>query len=551
MTQPPILWWKRAVVYQIYPRSFYDSNGDGIGDLKGILEKIDYIQSLGVDAIWLNPIFRSPYDDGGYDISDYRAIHEEFGSMEDFDRLLAALHSRGLKLIIDVVLNHSSDEHAWFIESRKSKTNPYRDYYFWRPGKGKMPPNNWPSFFGGSAWQYDSATDEYYLHLFSKKQPDLNWEHPRLRGELADIMEFWLQKGVDGLRLDVISAISKQTDFPDTDTPDFNHTIRKYYANGPRLKEFIAEMRARVWSRHQCMTVGEGPGITPANALDYLDEDRGLNMIFHFGHMFMDQGPGGRFDPIPWTLRDFKQVFVTWNEALKQNGWGSVFLGNHDFARMVSRWGNDGEYWRASATLLLTLLLTQRGTPFVYAGDEIGMKNLTLSAVAESKDIETRNGWREAQTRGISEADFLQVANYSGRDNARSPFQWSSQPHAGFTTGEPWMGVNPNFLSLNAAAQENDSQSVLNYFRRLVEFRKQHPVLAEGEYLPHVHEKEQVFAYTRQTPEEKLLVVMNFSNQPLTLDVSWLPETAVWQFGNEPMPNQNTWQPWQVAIYKV
>ena len=343
---PSIPWWKRAVVYQIYPRSFYDSNGDGIGDLNGIIEKIDYIHSLGVDALWLNPIFRSPYDDGGYDISDYMAIHEEFGTMEDFDRLLAAVHSRGLKLIIDVVLNHSSDEHAWFIESRKSKDNPYRDYYFWRKGHGTQPPNNWPSFFGGSAWQYDNATGEYYLHLFSKKQPDLNWEHPPLRAALAAMMEFWLAKGVDGLRLDVISAISKQTNFPNTDTTDFNETIRKYYANGPRLKEFISEMRHRVWDKYNCMTVGEGPGITPANAPDYLDQNHGLNMIFHFGHMFMDQGPGGRFDPIPWTLQDFKQVFVTWNEALKQNGWGSVFLGNHDFARMVSRWGNDREHWR-------------------------------------------------------------------------------------------------------------------------------------------------------------------------------------------------------------
>lgn len=548
---PSIPWWKRAVVYQIYPRSFYDSNGDGIGDLNGIIEKIDYIHSLGVDALWLNPIFRSPYDDGGYDISDYMAIHEEFGTMEDFDRLLAAVHSRGLKLIIDVVLNHSSDEHAWFIESRKSKDNPYRDYYFWRKGHGTQPPNNWPSFFGGSAWQYDNATGEYYLHLFSKKQPDLNWEHPPLRAALAAMMEFWLAKGVDGLRLDVISAISKQTNFPNTDTTDFNETIRKYYANGPRLKEFISEMRHRVWDKYNCMTVGEGPGITPANAPDYLDQNHGLNMIFHFGHMFMDQGPGGRFDPIPWTLQDFKQVFVTWNEALKQNGWGSVFLGNHDFARMVSRWGNDREHWRASATLLLTLMLTQRGTPFVYAGDEIGMKNLTLGAIEESKDIETLNGWREARARGVAEADFLKVANYSGRDNARSPFQWSAQPHAGFTTGQPWMGVNPNYPKLNAAQQEADTESVLQYFRKLIRFRKAYPVLADGEYLPFTHEKEQIFAYVRQAPEEKLLVVMNFSNQPLTLEASWLPATAVWLFGNESAPQQSTWQPWQVGIYKL
>lgn len=551
MSEPSLPWWKQAVVYQIYPRSFYDSNGDGVGDLPGILEKIDYIASLGVDAVWLNPIFRSPYDDGGYDISDYRAIHEEFGTMADFDRLLAALHSRGIKLIIDVVLNHSSDEHAWFIESRKSKTSPYRDYYFWRPGNGDQPPNNWPSFFGGSAWQWDGATGEYYLHLFSAKQPDLNWEHTNLRRELAAIMEFWLQKGVDGLRLDVISAISKQTHFPDTDTPDFNETIRRYYANGPRLKEYIAEMRREVWSNYPCMTVGEGPGITPQNALEYLDADRGLNMIFHFGHMFMDQGPGGRFDPIPWTLQDFKQVFSTWTKALGDKGWGSIFLGNHDFARMVSRWGNDTVHWRASATMLLTLMLTQRGTPFVFAGDEIGMKNLTLMNLAESRDIETRNGWRAAQARGVAEADFLKVANYSGRDNARSPFQWAAVANGGFSEGQPWMQVNSNYQELNAAVQESDRGSVLNYFRDLIRFRKQHAVLATGAYEPLPYPEEQIFAYRRIAADEKMLVVMNFSNLPLTLEATWLPADAVWQFGNEPAPHHSVWLPWQVAIYQL
>jgi oligo-1,6-glucosidase len=382
-------WWKESIVYQIYPRSFKDSNGDGIGDLRGVIEKLDYIKSLGVDAVWLNPIFKSPNDDGGYDISDYYAIQPEFGTMADFDELLAGLHKRDLKLIIDLVLNHSSDEHEWFQQSRKSKTNPYRDYYFWKPGKDSNPPNNWPSFFGGSAWQYDETTDEYYLHLFSRKQPDLNWENPKLRNEVNQLMKFWLDKGVDGLRLDVISAISKRTDFPDTDTPDFNETIRKFYSNGPRLREFIAESREKLWNHYNIVTVGEGPGITPQNALDYLDEKQGLNMIFHFGHMFMDQGPGGRFDPKPWTMQEFKQVFKTWNETFATRGWGSVFLGNHDFPRMLSRWGNDKQYRDESAKLLLTLLLTMRGTPFIYMGDEIGMTNTELQSVSESKDIES------------------------------------------------------------------------------------------------------------------------------------------------------------------
>ncbi len=362
------IWWKEAIVYQIYPRSFKDSNGDGVGDLRGIIEKLDYIKSLGVDAVWLNPIYKSPNDDGGYDISDYYSVQPEFGTMEDFDELLKGLHQRKLKLIMDLVLNHSSDEHPWFQESRKSQDNPYRDYYFWKPGKNGGPPNNWPSFFGGSAWQPDEATGEYYLHLFSRKQPDLNWENPVLREELNRLMKFWLDKGVDGLRLDVISAISKRTDFPDTDTPDFNETIRKYYANGPRLKEFISEAREKVWDHYDVMTVGEGPGITPQNAKDYLDDDHGLNMIFHFGHMFMDQGPGGRFDPVPWSMKDFKQVFKTWDDAFKEKGWGSVFLGNHDFARMVSRWGNDREYWETVIKVVDHIIAYHAGYNFHFSG---------------------------------------------------------------------------------------------------------------------------------------------------------------------------------------
>jgi len=544
-------WWKSAVVYQIYPRSFYDSNGDGIGDLRGIIQKLDYLQSLGIDAVWLNPVFQSPGDDGGYDISDYRAILPEFGTLADFDELLNALHQRGLRLIIDLVLNHSSDEHAWFIESQSSKGSPYRDYYFWRDGKGDLPPNNWPSFFGGSAWQFHEATGQYYLHLFSKKQPDLNWENPALRNELADVMRFWLDKGVDGLRLDVISAISKQTAFPDADTTDFNEIIRRYYANGPRLKEFIAGMRHKVWNDYGCMTVGEGPGITPQNAIDYLDEQHGLDMIFHFGHMFIDQGPGGRFDPVPWSVRQFKEVFITWNQALRLRGWGSVFLGNHDFPRMVSRWGNDHRYWRESATLLLTLLLTQRGTPFVYAGDEVGMTNLTLEHISESHDIETITGWQVARKRGVSESDFLRIANRCGRDSARSPFQWTAAPNAGFTTGNPWMMVNPNHRQINAGQQEQEPGSVLNYFRSAVQFRKKHPALREGDMHFVEFPQEQIIAFTRVLAEENLLVVLNFSNQPVTLETARLPSPAVWLFGNYPRATGAEWQPWQAAIFKI
>jgi oligo-1,6-glucosidase len=545
------MWWKEAVVYQIYPRSFKDSNGDGVGDLKGIIQRLDYIKSLGVDAVWLNPIYQSPYDDGGYDISDYKQIHHEFGTMDDFDRLLAGLHERGLRLIMDLVVNHSSDEHRWFVESRKDIKNPYRDYYFWKPGKDQGPPNNWPSFFGGSAWQLDEPTGEYYLHLFSKKQPDLNWEHKPLRKEVADIMKFWLDKGVDGLRLDVISAISKRVDFPDSDTYDFNEIIRKYYANGPRLKEFISELRHQVWNDYDLMTVGEGPGITPENALEYLNESDGLNMIFHFGHMFMDQGPGGRFDPVPWTLRDFKAVFKQWDDALHKGGWGSVFLGNHDFARMVSRWGNDHEFREPSAKLLITLLLSMRGTPFIFAGDELGMTNTVLTSIEDSKDIETLNGWLEAKSQGMSEKDFLELANYAGRDNARTPFQWSDQPFAGFSSVTPWMPVNPNFSFINRDNQEGSLTSVLNYFRAMVDLRKSNLTLVYGRYVPCSTSPDSCFAYFRENEQEKLLVVLNFSNDKLILEDSLIPSNALRLIGNYPTGDRQNLQPWEAVIYKL
>ena len=543
-------WWKEAIVYQVYPRSFKDGNGDGVGDLRGIIEKLDYIQSLGVDAVWLNPIYKSPNDDGGYDISDYYSIQPEFGTMQDFDELLTGLHQRKLKLIMDLVLNHSSDEHPWFQESRKSKDNPYRDYYFWKPGKQGSPPNNWPSFFGGSAWQWDELTGEYYLHLFSRKQPDLNWENPALREEINNLMRFWLDKGVDGLRLDVISAISKRIDFPETDTADFNETIRKFYANGPRLKEFIKEARAKVWNHYDVMTVGEGPGITPQNSMDYLDEHHGLNMIFHFGHMFMDQGPGGRFDPIPWSMKNFKAVFKTWDDAFKEKGWGSVFLGNHDFPRMVSRWGNDHTYWNEPAKLLCTLLLTMRGTPFIFMGDEIGMTNTSLNSVAQSQDIETQNGWREAQKVGTSESEFLKAVNYAGRDNARTPMQWNSGQQAGFSTGIPWMPLNPNHNRIHVHAQEDETNSILNYFRAMTQLRKAHPVLTYGAYRPFDTGNDSLFLFFRERQQEKMLIVLNFSNQVANLPNQVIPFLTNRLIGNYPEgKSPQELQPWEARVY--
>lgn len=543
-------WWKEAIVYQIYPRSFKDSDGDGVGDLRGVIEKLDYIKSLGVDAVWVNPVYPSPLHDGGYDISDYCAIHPEVGSMQDFDELLSGLHQRGLKIIMDLVLNHSSDEHAWFKESRKSKDNPYRDYYFWRPGNGGKPPSNWPSFFGGSAWTYDEATKEYYLHLFSDKQPDLNWENPAVRKELHRIMKFWLDKGVDGLRLDVISAISKRTSFSDVDSNDFNEIIRTHYANGPRLREFITEARETVWNHYPVMTVGEGPGITPGNAKDYLEEKKGLDMIFHFGHMFMDQGKGGRFDPVPWTMKEFKRVFKLWNDAFEQSGWGSVFLGNHDFPRMVSRWGNDETYWEKSAKLLVTLLLSMRGTPFIYQGDEIGMTNTRLKNVADSKDIETLNGWNEARQKGMDEHAFLKVANQAGRDNARTPIQWSAGAE-GFTKGTPWMPVNENSRSINVARQEQESGSVLNYFREMTRVRKEHPVLSYGAYQPVDTDSEKLFVFFRENEQEKLAVVLNFSDEVVNFPSGLLSQNHRKIVGNYEGEPAAVLQPWESLIMNI
>ena len=541
-------WWKEAIVYQVYPRSFNDSNGDGVGDLNGITQKLDYIQQLGVDVVWLNPIFKSPNDDGGYDISDYYAIQPEFGTMVDFDRLLKGLHQRGLKLMMDLVVNHSSDEHPWFIESRKSKDNPFRNFYFWKAGKNGGPPNNWPSFFGGSAWQLDETTGEYYLHLFSKKQPDLNWENPLLREEVYKMMNFWLNKGVDALRLDVISAISKRIDFQDTETQDLNETIRKYYANGPRLKEFISEMKSKAWKGHDVMTVGEGPGITPENAGDYLDD--GLNMIFHFGHMFLDQGSGGRFDPVPWSMHDFKKVFKTWDDAFAKKGWGSIFLGNHDFARMVSRWGDDKQYWEKSAKLLCTLVLSMRGTPFIFQGDEIGMTNIELKSIDESKDIEAHNGWRDACARGLTEAQFLAIANYSGRDNARTPVQWDGSSSAGFSTRKPWMRVNSNKDFVNVATQQTEDESVLAYFKRMIAFRKAHPILTYGHYKLLDGASEKLFAYTRELGKEKWCVVLNFSAQNTNFPTELSHQQQIRVIGNYP-DEAAMIRPWEAVIFSI
>lgn len=508
-------WWKESVVYQIYPRSFKDTTGDGIGDIPGIIEKLDYVKSLGVDVIWLCPVYESPNDDNGYDISNYRKISEDFGGQEAFETLLDQIHKKGLKLVMDLVANHTSDEHFWFKESKKSKDSPYRDYYIWRDGKNNGPPTNWMSFFNGSAWEYDKDTQQYYLHYFTKKQPDLNWENPKVRREIFDVIEYWFKKGVDGFRMDVISLISKPDVFEDSHYSKFQDTILNIYANGPKIHQYLHEMNQEVLSKFDIMTVGEGPGIDVQNGLLYVNEKRQeLNMVFHFDHLFIDCGEGGKYDPIPYDLPKFKKVFSDWDKALKNGGWGSIFLGNHDFSRMVSRFGNDRKYHETSAKLLVTLLLTMRGTVYIYQGDEIGMTNVAYPNIGYYNDVETLNAWQEADKNGQDMNAFLTIVHAQSRDNARTPMQWNDQRNSGFTDGEPWLSVNPNYTSINVASQETYEDSILNYYRDIIQFRKENSVLVYGNYECFQQEHPELFVYRRWDETAEFLILHNMSDAP-------------------------------------
>ncbi len=530
------MWWKEGIVYQIYPRSFNDSNGDGVGDLRGIIQKLDYIKSLGVDMIWLCPVYRSPNDDNGYDISDYYNIMEEFGTMADFDELLEGMHQRGLRLIMDLVVNHSSDEHAWFLESRKSKDNPYRDWYIWKKGKDGGPPNNWLSFFSGSAWKYDETTEEYYLHLFTQKQPDLNWENPKVRQACYDAMKFWFDKGIDGFRMDVISLISKNLAFPDANTDDFQSMISSY-SNGPRVHEFLQELNREVLSKYDIMTVGEGPGITQKEALDYVGADRKeLDMVFSLEQMFLNDGPGGKYDYRPMDFLRFKALFDEWNTALGEQGWGSIFLSNHDFPRVVSRYGNDNEKFRkTSAKMLAMLLLTHRGTVYIYQGCEIGMTNVAFPSMDDYKDVEVLNAWKEWQAKGTTEAEFLPRVHVQGRDNVRTPMHWEDSENAGFTTGKPWIKLNPNYPKINVVEAEADSDSILHFYRKAIQYRKSNKLWTYGTYVQYLKEDQNIFAYQRVYEGQAFLVVLNHSDDAQTIqlaDVGCGGKSLAYRFGN-------------------
>lgn len=511
-------WWKESVVYQIYPRSFKDSSGDGIGDIGGIIEKLDYLKELGIDVIWLSPVYQSPNDDNGYDISDYQAIMKEFGTMEDFDKMLAMAHEKGIKIMMDLVVNHTSDEHKWFVESRKSKDNPYRDYYIWQEGKEGKEPNNWGSCFGGSAWQYDETTDMYYLHLFSKKQPDLNWENEAVRREVFDMMTWWLEKGVDGFRMDVISMISKVPGFPDGKKGEgaLFGDFSPYVISGPCVHEYLRTMREQVLSKFDTITVGETAGVTVQEAVKYAAEDESeLNMVFQFEQNDLDGGEHSKWNLDKIYLPDLKDVFNRWQTELEGKAWNSLYWNNHDQPRVVSRFGDDSEKYRElSAKMLATCLHMMKGTPYIYQGEELGMTNMPFQSLEEFRDIESINAYHEYTENKIADKeDMFRFLCYKSRDNARTPMQWDDGDNAGFSVGIPWIKVNPNYKWINAKEQQKREDSVFHYYRKLIALRKQNPIIVYGRFQMLLPNDENIFMYKREYEGTELLVICNFSKE--------------------------------------
>lgn len=556
-------WWKEAVVYQVYPRSFKDSNGDGIGDLNGITEKLDYLQKLGINVIWLSPHYDSPNADNGYDIRDYEKVMKEFGTMADFDKMLAGIKQRHMRLIIDLVANHTSDEHKWFVESAKSKTNPYRDYYIWRDGKpnpaapnGFDPPNNYQSFFSGSAWQYSAPTKQFYLHLFAVKQPDLNWDDPKVRESVYSLMRFWLDKGVDGFRMDVIPLISKQPGLPDL-TADQAHTFVTLWANGPHRDEYLQEMNRKALSHYDTMTVGEAIGITLEQEPRIIDDSRHeLNLVFNFDAIRMNRGDG--YTERKWKLPELKAIYDSHARVLGKTDWDTVFLSNHDNPRLVSNYGDDSPEFRGpSAKLLETMILTLRGTPFLYEGDELGMTNYPFTKLSQFDDIEVKNAYKARVLTGkMSEEQFVAESHRFGRDNSRTPMQWDAIAHGGFTTGDtPWLAVNPNYQEINAAAEVADKDSVFSYTQKLIALHHAHPALVYGDYKDLDPENERVFAYTRTLSDERFLVVLNFSGAATDFTLPDEVKAGGLVLGNVAVSASTEvgslrLRPWEARIYK-
>jgi oligo-1,6-glucosidase len=554
-------WWKSAVVYQVYPRSFADSDGDGVGDLKGILDHLDHIADLGADVVWLSPVYRSPQDDNGYDISDYQAVDPVFGTLADANAVIEKTHALGMRLVMDLVVNHTSDEHPWFEESRQDRSNPKADWYIWRdarpggvPGEAGTEPNNWGSFFSGSAWQWCPQREQFYLHLFSRKQPDLNWENPEVRTAVHDMMSWWLDRGVDGFRMDVINLISKDPGLPDGELqPNGYGDGMPHYSYGPRVHEFLAEVKREVFDPRPgtYLTVGEMPGVTTEQALRFTDRETGeLDMVFQFEHVDLDHG-ATKWEHRPLSLVELKASLGRWQTALGDRGWNSLYWNNHDQPRAVSRFGEDTTYWRESATALATVLHLHRGTPYVYQGEELGMTNVPFSSIDDFRDIESLNHYVETVQSGADPAEVLASLRRTSRDNARTPMQWTSGPHAGFSTGEPWLPVNPNHTWLNAEAQRNDPASVLAHYRTLIALRHEDPVVVDGDFRMLLPDDPAVYAFERRLGDACLAVYANLSSEPqrdvVPQDVARSPLVL----GNLPDSYGRSLRPWEARIHRL
>ncbi|MGZ3657838.1 MAG: glycoside hydrolase family 13 protein, partial [Bdellovibrionota bacterium] len=537
MNQP---WWKEAVAYQIYPRSFQDSNGDGMGDLPGILSRLDHLQSLGVNVVWLCPMYKSPQDDNGYDISDYQDIHAEFGTMEDFDALLSAMHERGMKLIIDLVINHTSDEHRWFIESRDPASEK-RDWYIWRCGKDGKEPNNWESIFGGSAWKLDEQSGQYFLHLFSTRQPDLNWENLEMRGEVYKMIRWWLDKGIDGFRIDAISHMKKEPGLPDLPNPEGKPYVRSFpfHMNVPGVLDYLREICRETFAHYDVMTVGEANGVSSEDAHEWVGEGpEKLNMLFQFEHLGLwNTDPSNRI-----KLAKLKEVLTRWQKC---GVWNALYVENHDIPRVISKWGDSGNFWRESATSIAALYFLMRGTPFIYQGQEIGMTNTQFNSLQDFNDVSARSFFRAKRAEDWSDERILAELGPTSRDNARTPMQWESSPQAGFTTGKPWLKVNPNFSRINVEAQEKNPRSILNFYRALARLRRENPVFVHGEYELLLAEHPQVFAYERRLGEERVAVVCNLSGSEVEV-----PLTGELLLGNYEGDTANYW-PYECRVIRM
>ncbi|MEK4823128.1 alpha,alpha-phosphotrehalase [Niallia sp. FSL W8-0951] len=521
-------WWQKAVVYQIYPKSFQDTTGNGVGDIQGIIKRLDYLKELGVDVLWLTPIYASPQKDNGYDISDYYSIHHEYGTMEDFDQLLKEAHQKGLKVIMDIVVNHTSTEHEWFKQAASSKDNPYRDFYIWKDGKEDgSEPTNWQSKFGGNAWQYDEKTGQYYLHLFDVTQADLNWENEKLRNEVYKMMQFWFEKGVDGFRLDVINLISKNQDFPDDDGSAAPGDGRKFYTDGPRVHEFIHEMNQEVFSKYDSMTVGEMSSTTLEHCVKYTKPERNeLSMTFNFHHLKVDYPDGEKWEIGEMDFQALKQILSKWQVGMNEGGgWNALFWCNHDQPRIVSRYGNDGEFHKESAKMLATTIHMMQGTPYIYQGEEFGMTDPKFTSIDQYRDVESLNMYNILQANGKSEEEILEILRRKSRDNSRTPVQWNGEKNAGFTDGTPWIETARNYRELNAENALKDKESIFYHYQKLIQLRKEYNIITDGDYELLAPEDDKIFAYLRSTDKEKLLVVNNFYEEEVTFT---LPEHIDW-----------------------